>query len=747
MVWLKARRVVAGAMAAAVAIALPAGVGRATVESVGYSFEQPMGFEDLRAQVKVTQEQALDILRESGLPVWTEGDGVYMHAYLNQWPTGPAWSFHWDAYESGRGSQSAQVDAVTGQIVQFETYGSPAKVATGPQNSADPSDEVRQKANALLRTLVDEVTLRSLVPMAADRLAELEGQGIYHVAPEFGSYSFIWERQHNGHPVMGSQVVLGLDRETLAVTTFRNEWPNIARFGSNVADVTPEQALAFWQAQAQPRLTYMPDYQMVKRIAGRPVPTFRLVYRFENADLPINAYTGQFQSWGDIPAAYRDPVPVPEGAEAPVVPAVLPLTAEAAVALAAEFLGVSPDGLQASRSGDDYHVEGGDASVRFNQETGLLTDAWRMNPDVAKGMLTEDGGMIMMPQPRPVDAATAEKARAEAIALVQRYMSPLRSQLRLAYGPDPAMVYGPEGLYFRFERYVNGITAGGDGVTVVIDPATLQWQAVHTNWTEGAEFPSPAGILPPDKATALFFQDREVQLRYEAVPPEGWTPEQGEAPAMEAQLVYRLWPDLGIGLDAHTGAPRGWDGQPVQVRREALAKLRGHWAEGELRFVLQRGVVEGALEPAESLTRIQALRWLALVDHYRPYYGPAQVPYTDLAKDSPAYFIVQNAMNMGILPPVVGDTTFRPDDAITRAEFAVWAAQVLQLGDLARSKVEVRHRFSDMAGLTAEQRNAATFLQEVGMLESGPTFRGSDLLTQAEAAALVVRLYNRMLPR
>ncbi|MDB4895507.1 MAG: hypothetical protein JWN15_1769, partial [Firmicutes bacterium] len=68
----------------------------------------------------------------------------------------------------------------------------------------------------------------------------------------------------------------------------------------------------------------------------------------------------------------------------------------------------------------------------------------------------------------------------------------------------------------------------------------------------------------------------------------------------------------------------------------------------------------------------------------------------------------------------------------------------LKLDGLGRSELVTSSTFTDTASLSTEERNAAAFLQALGIASRGERFRGSAQLTQAEAAAFTVRLINHL---
>lgn len=172
--------------------------------------------------------------------------------------------------------------------------------------------------------------------------------------------------------------------------------------------------------------------------------------------------------------------------------------------------------------------------------------------------------------------------------------------------------------------------------------------------------------------------------------------------------------------------------------------LSGHWAEGELRFLLNYQILTAeTLNPEGALTRAEAVK--LLIDVYgqflqsRVFTQGVEVPYTNVTVDDAHYVAVSHAVRLGVLRPEGESPAFGGDRQISRAEFAVWLVRIMELGELAQSDLQTVPTFTDGAELTPEQRKAVAFLEVLEIIPSGGAFRGTEPLTQAEAAAMVIR--------
>lgn len=714
---------------------------------------------------RITSEQARAYL-QAYFTLPAESDRVQLEFNLSSHGKTPVWDLNITIRETNgsMGTTLARVDALTGRILQYGGLGFiPTPVRTGPLPGIRSEEDARARAWALVAQMAPERLANLREPAKAEPGHMDPYQPYWGVNGVADAYQFNWIEYRDGIPVPFSSISVAVHKQTLEYLSLNvNLADEGLKYQAGPAKVTPDEALKLWQAEVKPRLTYQAIANYFP-YGPSQVSGYRLLYTYDGLGRMVDATTGK---WAEESSPFPrpaqpavkpgEPEPVPAGNGQPVLPEALPLTPEAAQKLARTLLEVPADGaLQAQP--DPYEEENqirfhyfdraGSASVQFDQKTGLIRNAWRqtappmMGPGVPPRM--ETGG-------RQVTAEMEERARQAAVAVVQTYYSQIRDQLRLDAGPE---YWGPEEAIrrFRFVRFVGDLPVPNDAVYVTIDLQSMKWRDMNANWTSGITFPDPAGAIGAEKAMDIFMAGRKPVLVYRPVyQPMGDNPYMRGMPQIaEAQLVYTLMSESGFHqVDALTGEGVGWDGYAVPDMAAAQQKVAGHWAEGGLQFILSRQIIRPEqLNPDAALTRSQAAALLVVRsrDSYSGGMRPAQMPFTDLAPGSAGYAAVRTAWLQGWLRPLTDETTFRPDAPVTRAEFAVWAARALGLGELARSAIVVQSEYTDLAELTAEQRNAVTFLQAMGLLSPAQTYRGNDPLTQAEGAALTARIYNYLL--
>ncbi|HLN61510.1 MAG TPA: YcdB/YcdC domain-containing protein [Symbiobacteriaceae bacterium] len=752
-------RLIAGAITLVLLAAVPAGAGAAPASqaSVPAVVEVPAGTtapapgsKAPAPQAQLTQEEALAKVK-AVFKVPEETPSLTIRAYLNQHGDRAVWSFQVDIQMAnmGYGYGLAEVDAVTGRILQYTaTIPEYVKIPTGPLPPAKPEEEARAAAWQLVQKLYPDVA-PTLKPSN-----ETMGYTYYSYPEQLANdYRFGWQEYRNGVPVPSSQVMVAVDKATLAPTQVSYSLLEGLTYPEAKPVVTEAQALQTLREQVEPRLFYLPKGEM-NPYGPEQVRQFQLVYQFDSAYRQVDALTGKFYDGVDVPKPAGKPVQVPEGRVTPVATAAGPLTEAEATRIAGLILQVPSDaGLMVER---EMFGEAG-LSVRLNP----------MGPDQPYGQATfdEQTGMIRMANrnimrgpnspaqpPKPAEITPAQEAKAleAAMAVVQQYYSQVRSQLR--YVPAAPPIYQSPSLsqtrYYRFQRYVNGVPAGNDGVSVAIDIQTLTWRSFNSNWSTRAEFPAIEGLITPDKALETFFANRKMELVYWPVRKLAPAPSRMGPflPVTEAALVYRL---TGVGpgiLDARTGAAVAYDGESLDSLETAAKKVAGHAAEGELRFMLSRRILRPMeLNPYAAITRGKALQMLLVAnDMGMGSSGREQLPYSDVKPSDAGYALVVQAYRSGWLH-VEGDAReLRTNDLATRAQFAVWAVRLLGYGNLARSTIAIKSGYTDLSGLTAEERNAAGILEALGLIPQAEKFRGHEAITQAEAAALTVRIYNTL---
>lgn len=187
------------------------------------------------------------------------------------------------------------------------------------------------------------------------------------------------------------------------------------------------------------------------------------------------------------------------------------------------------------------------------------------------------------------------------------------------------------------------------------------------------------------------------------------------------------------------------------VRAEAVSftDLEHHWSRPEVEALAARGLVQGlpdgGFHPDRPVTRAELVKLLVVALE-----GPetarmlATLPssFRDLGPHHWASGYVESAYERG-LAAGYADGTFRPDQAVTRAEVATmlaraggWEAEAFRI-----SNPRAELPFRDAAAIPAWAAGHVLVLFRRGLVGGFPdgTFRPGAATTRAEAAALITR--------
>lgn len=695
------RRLTAGALAATLALLLPAMALAESAVPLEKGQRERLA-EPQATEPKVTETQALARLQRF-FPVPENSEDTVVKGELTTYLGRMVWEFEVYGTRTPLGAEIGTVDAMTGMVVSYvEPWDGPKPIPLGPRGTARSQADAEAVAWRLVQRLYPELA-GSLRPREAD-------------AKSSGEYRFVWNLHHQSVPVYGDDIVVEIDGMTMAVTRLHASITPEAHFPTTPVTVSLAEATAQFHRRLKPYLFYRSDI-MGSLMSGHVEAHLR--YDVDGLWDSLNAVTGEWRSetegWQPTSAP---PAPLPLGTKPPVSATVLPLTAETGRLLAAAILGVPAEQLTRETAAGVpesvlvYSTEQGNG-VALLRETGAIVGARRIQPE-----WTDE-----KPSDLPHDQISPEREAADlqvAVDLAQRYFGQYAAQLRL---PQRVVRLGST-VQYRFGRVKDGIPVEPDYVEITVDPVQKTWVDMLAVWTPDKHLPAASAAIPPEEALRLIMANRRVVLRYEPVESRAMLNHRKEAGRpVEMQLVYVLDPQVWESeIDALTGQPVGAAGLTDLAEAEDRS-LTGHWAEGQLRYMVDRGVLPAEELSADGqLTISQAkamMEWagISFVGDYpvTPVWAPAEVQ--------------------------------REHDPVTRAQMAVWAVRSLGLGDLARSTLATTASFTDLGGLPAEARNAAAFLEALGLLSPGPAFRGSEAMTQAEGATLAARLYNYRLKK
>ena len=190
----------------------------------------------------------------------------------------------------------------------------------------------------------------------------------------------------------------------------------------------------------------------------------------------------------------------------------------------------------------------------------------------------------------------------------------------------------------------------------------------------------------------------------------------------------------GGGYQVGTGTPA-----PAPTT-DAFTDTSAHWAKVDIEAMYKLGIVNGTgngiFEPDRSVTRAEFVKMLT--GALGIAVSAKDCSFTDVANDAWYYSYVTTAVDMGIVKGV-SDTEFAPGASITREDAAtmVYRAVSSKLSKLSEYDFLDRTDISDYAAEGVEALSGAEILKG-----SDGYFRPKANITRAEAAALLLRIYN-----
>ncbi|MCM3089346.1 S-layer homology domain-containing protein [Bhargavaea ginsengi] len=171
--------------------------------------------------------------------------------------------------------------------------------------------------------------------------------------------------------------------------------------------------------------------------------------------------------------------------------------------------------------------------------------------------------------------------------------------------------------------------------------------------------------------------------------------------------------------------------------------ITGHWHEEDMRYLVEKGILQGngsGYHPNNPITRGQFAALMARALNLQPATQGAY--FTDLDEKSGVLNEVLAAANAGIVTGY-GDGTFKPYQQISRQHMAVMADRALNYLKISGEADQVT--FKDQSSIFPDYLYAIGQTVQFGIFKGSPRedgiyFRPLDLSTRGEASAVIARL-------
>gem|GEM_PF-3416708 len=173
--------------------------------------------------------------------------------------------------------------------------------------------------------------------------------------------------------------------------------------------------------------------------------------------------------------------------------------------------------------------------------------------------------------------------------------------------------------------------------------------------------------------------------------------------------------------------------------------VQGHWAKGYIDQLSGAAVIcgypDGSFRPEDNITRAEFIKALVIGRGF-PLQATVNSTFTDVDPSCWYFPYIETAVAAGvIIPEDYIQSTFNPDDPITRVEAAMFLSRSLGLGE-----ESAYTGFDDGYQIPGEFRGYIRAARERGLITGYPdgTFRPWNPITRAEASAILVRyLYEQ----
>ncbi|OIQ60918.1 peptidase propeptide and YPEB domain protein [Moorella thermoacetica] len=692
----------------------------------------------------VSLEQAIRTVKDNfSIP----GEFTNFTSSYNTYNGRAIWSLSWNAgnNEAG-GSLNAQVDAVTGEVLDFNLWQSRETSGPGLQVPAISADKARQVAEALLKRL------------AASHLADLQpvadtGQVIPLNNTSSVIYSFRWQRLVKGVPFPENGVNISVRGDDGRVVSYNLNW-TAAEFPAATGAIPPAKAREVFTKAGVLELQYYypPTRGPLVAAGGKQKPQLVYILNHPSGGL-IDALKGEplvldESQWfrggagdtGDV-KKLRDSATSTDTSK-PLSPEEIKeiektaklISQDAAVAAVKKWITI-PAGLT---------LNSATLTVDWQEPE---TRVWNLSWNSSK----PDTGQINYLNAR-VDATTGELLgfdlphqssgqeqgqldRRGAQQMVEdflRRVQPGRFQAvqleeNASYGHRPIPLkegQNPPLQYFYYRRLVNGIPFPANGISVMVDTVGKRIVSYNLKWGQ-FDFPAPDNLMSASQAIEAFLKSRPLTLTYIQI--------FGPAGPGEVHLVYQPLAAPGTSaaamVDARTGQPLDWQGNPLNQapRPYHFNDIAGNFAEREITLLGQAGLFGEygvAFHPDEKITAVSLLRAMLMAKN--GVRGNIDLPDAEVLKQ---------ARDQGWLKE-----DLLPGACITRGTLAKLMIRFLNLDHVARLEGIYRVPYTDAGSLSPDSPGYVTLAWGLGILKgNGSTFEPGHQVTRAEAAAALVR--------
>lgn len=657
---------------------------------------------------------------------------------------GPSWRLYWDQGNQGR--MSMTIDAVTGQLLQYYTYGDEnrksADAAVGEEKALAVAEEFLQKV------------------LKAEEMAKLSKPNEFS-RPRFTSwneYGFSFTRMENNIPFLENGVDVTVSRDG-AIARYDRIWSPgpLPEVGEVLSQEEAEKQLA---ELTRPSLVFA-EKSFLTGDHEVDYGKYQLVYRYTDKDPQfLDARTGAALNLLGQEAVAEDIQPLGSTVKKPIDDEKT-ITKEEAQKIADQVIKLLPG---------SYRSEGNRGSGGSTGPDGITRRSWSFEytPLHIEGKTVNkveleigDRGELVgyssneRRYPREtgkmIDKAVPyEQAVESAIKLVKTLLADQLGEIYLidrAPSAKELALMHERGQYYTipFGKMKGGIPIESAEFEVVVHPETGEAESLNL-WRRSHSFAAEETVAKIDREAAKKAEQERKKVMLTYLLPQmnyyGGTPVK-----REPVLVYRYVGERGV-VDAVTGEWMNLDKLNTKSEPSDIAE---HPDREALVYAWEQGmftVTDGKLEPDQEMTRGEvakiAAKLLDRIEFHRVHYvysgrDEEEKPYVfeDVDSKHPLYGVIQKSLQYGLIAKE--GKRFEPDRLITRAEMADLIARLLGYGDLLNKTEIFTVPYGD---LQKQSVPAAAIAYAHGLMtdKGKQSFQPNATLTRADMAKIIEQL-------
>lgn len=692
----------------------------------GFASDKPEFQNSSLQEPKITLEQAIQIVKENfNVPEkYTEFTSGYSNYNYRQ-----VWSLNWNASGDSGGNFSAQVDALSGEILSINTW----KSTPEEQSYQLPKITLEQAQSIAVSTV------RKLSGSKYSRLKLMADNNIIPINT-YGSasYTFRWQRIENSIPVQGNGANIQVAAGSGEILSYNLNWNDVT-LPKTEGIISKEQAIdAFSQNKMLELQYFLPS--VYRPLATGSKEQVQLVYQLNKngiidalsgEPLILNQYQrlandqslagmGSRETAKSIPLTPQEQREVEQNAKL--------LTKDQAIEVVKKWVNIPAEySLRTMNLNTDgnrrdtkvWYFEWLSPDKEQTQTTTARVDA--INGELQYFNFYSPDNLFSSEKP-----LTKEEAQKMAEDFLKKIQPSKFQQARVIADESardlPLSIPDAKYYTFNYERIVNGIAFPSNGMNITVDLNTKKITSYSLNWWN-LDFPQLSQAISQTQANTSFLKSRPLVLKYTLVYDNG--------EPQEAKLVYQPSTEadkVSDIMDAKTGELLDWQGKPLMEEPHAYrySDIKGNEFEKEITALGLAGIFGeygNLFKPQEKVTVESFLKALLIIQNGASFTN-------NLKSDE----ILQKAKEQGWIRE-----TLTPTGDVSRELFSKIIISYLGLEKIADLNI-YKPSFQDAEQLTLQSEGYVSLAAGLNILKTdGAKFEPARAVTREEAAYSIIQ--------